>query len=233
MFALAAYAFQHTTQQRIDEYLAETAGAVAGALEFERVSGKPFDAIEDDVLEEFRLRDIAVTVLDRQTNGISMPDLAARRRSTPPRTHAAQQLPDLRTILARTKPGDGTTFATGMGDAGLVRVVAYPYRLGGREIVIGAARSLDSQEQTLREARYALGIGIPLILLVATAGGSLLARKSVEPVSAIAERPHASARHRSTNGSRSRTRGTSSGASPRSSTTCSSDSTDHSMSSVA
>jgi len=188
VFALAGYAFlQHTTQARIDEYLAETAGAVAGAMEFERVSGKPFETITDDVLEEFRLRDIAVTVLDRQTNRMSMVDLVARRRSTPPRTHAAQQLPDLRTILARTKPGDPTTFATGSGDSGPVRVVALPYRLGRRDIVIGAARSLESQETTLREARYALGLGIPLMLIVATAGGSLLARKSLEPVSAIAE----------------------------------------------
>jgi heavy metal sensor kinase len=191
LFALAGYAFlQHTTQQRIDEYLAETAGAVAGAMEFERVSGKPFDTLTTEVLEEFRLQDIAVMVLDRRTNEISMPDLGARRRSTPPRTHAAQQLPDLPTILGRTKPGDPTTFATGMGDAGPVRVVALPYRLGGRggrDIVIGAARSLQSQEKTLREARYALGLGIPLMLIVATAGGSLLARKSLEPVSAIAE----------------------------------------------
>jgi heavy metal sensor kinase len=185
--ALAGYAFlEHTTQQRIDEYLAETAGAVAGAMEFERVTGKPFDTILDDVLEEFRLRDIAVTVLDRQTNEMFQADLVARRRSTPPRTHAPQHLTDLRTILALTKPDDPTTFATGSGDGGPVRVVALPYRLGRRDIVIGAARSLESQERTLREARYALGIGIPLMLVVATAGGSLLARKSLEPVAAIA-----------------------------------------------
>jgi heavy metal sensor kinase len=188
VFALAAYTFlEHVTQQRIDEYLAETAAAVAGAMEFERVNGKPFETITDEVLEEFRLRDIAVTVLDRQTGEMSMPDLEQRRRSTPPRTHAAQQLPDLQTILAHTKPGDPTTFATGLGDGGPVRVVALPYKLGRREIVIGAARSLESQERTLREARYALVIGIPLMLLVATAGGSLLARKSLEPVAAIAE----------------------------------------------
>jgi heavy metal sensor kinase len=188
VFALAAYVFlERATQQRIDEYLAETASAVAGAMEFERVSGKPFETILNDVLEEFRLGDIAVTVLDRQSDSLWMVDLAARRRSTPPRTHAAQQLPDLRTILANTAPKDPTTFATGSGDAGPVRVVALPYRLGRKDIVIGAARSLESQERTLREARYALGIGIPLILLVATAGGSLLARKSLEPVSAIAE----------------------------------------------
>src|SRR5690349_3572080 len=110
VFALAAYAFlDRATEQRIDEYLAETAGAVAGAMEFERVSGKPFQSILDDVLEEFRLQDIAVTVLDRQTDQMWMADLIARRRSTPPRTHAAQQLPDLHTILARTKPKDPTS----------------------------------------------------------------------------------------------------------------------------
>ena len=186
--ALAGYAFlQHTTEQRIDEYLAETAGAVAGAMEFERVSGKPFETILEDVLEEFRMHDIAVIVLDRASNGMFKVDLGARRRSTPPRTHAAQQVPDLQTILASTKPTDQTIFATGSGESGRVRVGALPYRLGRRDIVIGAVRSLDSQDRTLREARYALGFGIPLLLLVATAGGSLLARKSLDPVAAIAE----------------------------------------------
>jgi two-component system OmpR family sensor kinase len=188
VFALGAYAFlKHATQQRIDEYLAETAGAVAGAMEFERVSGKPFDEIVDDVLEEFRLRDIAVIVLDRERNRMSMLDLGTRRRAMSPRTHAAQQLPDLRTILARTRPSDQTSFETGLGDAGPVRVVALPYRLGTRDLVIGAARSLESQETTLRDARYALGFGIQFMLIVATAGGSLLARKSLEPVAALAE----------------------------------------------
>jgi heavy metal sensor kinase len=188
VFALGAYAFlKRSTQQRIDEYLAETAGAVAGAMEFERVSGKPFEDIVDAVLEEFRMRDIVVLVLDRERNRLSMLDLGARRLATPPRTHAAQQLPDLRTILTSTRPTDATTFATGRGDAGTVRVVALPYRLGTRDLVIGAARPLEAQETTLREARYAIGLGIPFMLIVATAGGSLLARKSLEPVSALAE----------------------------------------------
>jgi two-component system, OmpR family, sensor kinase len=187
IFALGAYAFlEHTTQERIDEYLAETVGAVAGAMEYERVSGRPFDEIIDDVLEEFRLRDIAVIVYDRERQRMSMLDLAARR-ATSPRTHAAQQLPDLRTILSTTRAGDQTTFATASGDGETVRVVALPYRLGPHDIVIGAARSLEAQEATLREARYALGIGIPFMLVVATAGGSLLARKSLDPVSALAD----------------------------------------------
>jgi len=188
VFALAAYAFlEHTTQERIDEYLAETAGAVAGAMEYERVSGKPFDAIVSDVLDEFRLRDIAVAVLDREGNTLSMPDLEQYRRATPPRTRRAQRLPDFPAILAATRPGAGTRFETAQGEAGRVRVVALPYRLGRRDIVIGAAQSLRAQETALREARYALGIGIPFMLVVATAGGSLLARKSLAPVAAIAE----------------------------------------------
>jgi heavy metal sensor kinase len=187
-FALAAYAFlEHTTQQRIDEYLSETAGAVAGAMEFERVSGKSFDVITDDVLEEFRLHDIAVLIFDRQTSHLSMIDLEARRRSTSPRAHAAQQSPDLGAILASTQPAQATTFYTVAGETAPVRLVAIPYRLGNRDIVIGAVRSLEPQETTLRDARYALVIGIPLILLVATVGGSLLAQKSLEPVTAIAE----------------------------------------------
>jgi len=187
-FALASYAFlERATEQRIDEYLAETVGAVAGAMEYERVSGKDYDASAADVLEEFRMQDIAITIFDRSTNRMAMANLDQRRRATPPRTHAAQRLPEMRTLLSRTKPSDGTSFVTGFSDAGLVRVGVLPYRFGTRDIVIGAARSLESQETTLREARYALGIGIPLMLIVATAGGSLLARKSLAPVSALAE----------------------------------------------
>ena len=108
IFALAAYAFlEHTTQQRIDEYLAETAGAVAGAMEFERVSAASRSTRSSRMCSRNSgSSDIAVTVLDRETNGCRWSISVARRRSTPPRTHAAQQLPDLRTILARTKPGD-------------------------------------------------------------------------------------------------------------------------------
>ena len=103
----AAYVFlQHATEERTDEYLAETAGAVAGAMEFERVSGKAFDQVVDDVLEEFRFRDMAVIVLDRETHRMSMLDLGTRPRATSPRTHAAQQLPDLRTILTSTRTSD-------------------------------------------------------------------------------------------------------------------------------
>jgi cell division protein FtsI/penicillin-binding protein 2 len=102
-FALAGYVFlEHATEERIDEYLAETAGAVAGAMEYERVSGKAFDQIVDDVLEEFRFSDMAVIVLDRATSRMSMLDLGTRPRATSPRTHAAQQLPDLRTIMTST-----------------------------------------------------------------------------------------------------------------------------------
>jgi heavy metal sensor kinase len=188
VFALAAYAFlHHTTQERIDEYLAETAGAVAGAMEYERVAGKPFEQMVPEVLDEFRLRDIAVAVFDRRSATLSTPDPAEHRLATPPRTRGAQRLPDLARLLASTRPGGATRFATARGDAGLVRMAALPYRLGHRDIVIGTAQSLRAQETVLREARYALGIGIPFMLIVATAGGSLLARKSLEPVSAIAE----------------------------------------------
>lgn len=186
-FALGAYAFlQHLTQEGIDQYLAETASAVAGAMEYERVSGRPFEETVADVLKEFRLRDIAVAVLDRDRNTVSMPDLTQFRRATPPRTRGAQRLADFGSLLAATRLGGGTRFATAVGDVGRVRVVALPYRLGQRDIVIGAAQSLRTQETVLREARYALGIGIPFMLVVATAGGSLLARKTLEPVSSIA-----------------------------------------------
>jgi heavy metal sensor kinase len=156
-------------------------------MEYDRAEGSPFDAVMEEVLDEFRLRDIVVAVLDRERSTMAVASATDRPRAASPHTPPAQGIPDLRATLATTQPGTAATFSTLRSEAGRVRVAALPYRLGTHEVVIGTAQSLAAQERTLREARYALGIGIPLMLLVATAGGSLLARKTLAPVAAIAD----------------------------------------------
>jgi heavy metal sensor kinase len=66
-----------------------------------------------------------------------------------------------------------------------MRLFTVPYEFDGREMVVGAVQSLGPQRRTLGEARTALLIGAPLMLLFAAAGGYALAWKSLSPVATM------------------------------------------------
>src|SRR5215212_8036332 len=77
-FAVATYLFvAQSSAARIDEYLAETAGAVAGALEFERTERRSEAVAVADVVREFNFRDIEVAVLDRSTGALTASEILA------------------------------------------------------------------------------------------------------------------------------------------------------------
>src|SRR5215208_1523838 len=210
-FAVATYLFiAQSSAARIDEYLAETAGAVAGALEFERTEKRSEAVAVADVVQEFSFRDIEVAVLDRSTGELLASDLgppppdvpaggdadadagdstAGPQPRSPHSGRTAPDVPGLGALLARAPRGGPARFTTvDAGSVSPVRVMALPYRLGGRDVVIGTAQSLRAQTRLLREAKVALWLGVPLMLLLATAGGYGLARKSLQPVVAMSER---------------------------------------------
>ena len=54
--------------------------------------------------------------------------------------------------------------------------------------MIGAAHSLRAQRRFLHEVELALTAGVPILLLLATGGGYLLARQSLQPVAHMTER---------------------------------------------
>ena len=68
------------------------------------------------------------------------------------------------------------------------RVLATPVGAAGRALVVGVSQSLREQVAALDEARTALLFGLPLALLLATAGGYVLARHSLRPVDEMAAR---------------------------------------------
>jgi two-component system OmpR family sensor kinase len=188
-FAFGSYVYlSRTLAERTDEFLAETIGAVAGALEFERAEGKTFDELVPDVVDEFRLRDIEIAVLERDSKQISAPSYPEPRRPRARRARLGPEVSQFDSLLAATT-GTETMFRTVPDTSGdMVRLAALPYRLGARSLVIGAARSLNGTTQVLREARIGLTVGIPLMLLIATAGGNLMARQSLAPLAAMTRR---------------------------------------------
>ncbi|HEY0776790.1 MAG TPA: HAMP domain-containing sensor histidine kinase, partial [Gemmatirosa sp.] len=66
-----------------------------------------------------------------------------------------------------------------------VRVYTSTYRFAGRELTVGVSQSLAPQQRTLADARTALAVGVPLMLVAAVVGGYALARRSLQPVATM------------------------------------------------
>jgi two-component system, OmpR family, sensor kinase len=80
---------------------------------------------------------------------------------------------------------DGFATSEGGSEGDGIRLFAFPVRVGGRPHVVVVAQDLDPQADRLEAALRAIGLGVPLALLIAAGGGYLLARKSLAPVTAM------------------------------------------------
>jgi two-component system, OmpR family, sensor kinase len=188
-FAVAAYAFlAHTSLARVDEYLLETAQTVADAVAFAGAARVPSPTVAG-VLAEFRPREVTIVALDAGPGGGAGDGrMVFASRAPGPRRAPALLPADTLAALLRRAPRDAEDFTTVPTAAGPVRVATLPTGVGGRRVVFGAAQSLAARERQLNEAEAALALWLPVMLLVATAGGYWLARESLRPVSSMAER---------------------------------------------
>jgi two-component system OmpR family sensor kinase len=88
------------------------------------------------------------------------------------------------TALVRARVNGLRTIAGGPEGDG-VRVAVVPLTAAGREYTVAVAHDLDEQADRLEAAARAVFFGIPAALVIAAAGGYLLARKSLAPVIAM------------------------------------------------
>jgi two-component system OmpR family sensor kinase len=198
--ALAGYAFvARESMAGVDQSLVEAATAAATALDLDvREYRRPRD-VAPRVAREFRFRDLTLVILDRSSGRIfsgALPAIVDSARvgdsTAPPRRRATRVPPlatdsELRPILAAGR-GGAARFATIERLQGDVRVIALPHLVARHALVVGAVHPLAERDRLLRRVRLALLAGLPLVLLVATGGGYLLARKSLRPVALMTER---------------------------------------------
>lgn len=181
LLALAAYSFlAYTSQERVDEFLAESAATVAAAIEFERREGAADSVATERVVGALRLPDIAVAVIDASTGRA----LSSYEGSRIGRT-GARPLERLLAATVDSSAGDAPrdpALATLRGVGDEVRVLTLPYTIAGRPLMIGVAQLMTARTLMLRDARLAIGVGLPLVLVVASIGGWWLAGKSLSPV---------------------------------------------------
>jgi two-component system OmpR family sensor kinase len=187
LFAIGAYVFLRTSGlARIDEFLQETADAVARAIDFERSAGRGDSAAVATVVEAFRMRDIDVLVLDLLSGSTLRASQAQNGGAVSGRVSLVPAIPDVGTLLAEAPAA--ATFRTVRSGNDELRVFIEPHRVGRRALRIATVRSLQSYHKSLRQAELALALGIPLLVTLATGGGYVLARASLRPVAQMTER---------------------------------------------
>ncbi|HVP47932.1 MAG TPA: histidine kinase dimerization/phospho-acceptor domain-containing protein, partial [Bryobacteraceae bacterium] len=161
--------------KRLDEILSSEATTAAGLFRGEMAEFKG-DAVAAarDAMSEMGMRDVLVAVFEGDkllaSNAPSVdPELIAVAADA-----GAGAKPEVRTTLPR------------YGKQG-TRAVADRFVLDGRQYVVLAAESLHSIKEELGVVRRVLYLGLPLVLLIAGAGGFLLASKNLAPVRWMAE----------------------------------------------
>jgi hypothetical protein len=147
-----------------DASLANTAHEFAAAFDpADRSRGR-------DVLLDFRYSDREILVLSpaAEVVVVSKSKIAAAER---------------RRIEAFVRAGGTGLHTIPGGEEGHgVRIIATPISVVGTHYTVVVARDLGQQSDRLENAARAVFFGIPVGLLVAAAGGYLLARKSFAPV---------------------------------------------------
>jgi signal transduction histidine kinase len=188
VFATAGYIFiRKSSLARIDEFLEETASAVSGAMEFERNAGETDSAAVAHALREFRLRETDVVVFDRATNVVSQARADVDPKSTSALVTTVPVITGIEALM-RNSPKQASTLRTvHEGDEDL-RLYTMPYTLGDYRLVIATVQRLRGHEKLLRETELILWFVLPLLVVLAAAGGYLLARKSLRPVANMTER---------------------------------------------
>ncbi|HEV7485044.1 MAG TPA: ATP-binding protein [Thermoanaerobaculia bacterium] len=157
-----------TSAHQLASALAEEAAENHGALQLSSAS---------EVLANFRDNDRPMIIL-----GANGSDFAA---SVTPITAAVDRAA-LRQRVARHSFG-----LSSLHGPHELRLILSPLRLGGSEYFLAIAQSLDEQKELLADLRHAMVVTIPLALLIAAAGGYLLARKSLAPVAAMSAKARA------------------------------------------
>jgi two-component system OmpR family sensor kinase len=157
-----------TVRAETDASLSETAREFVAA--FPEDESAEADSSARDVALDFRLSDRSLMIL-RPDGSV----VATSRSREIDRTALAE-------IERRIERGTRGLFTIERGDLSPVRVLASQLSVVSRPFVVVVARSLRDQRSRLEAIATILLLGIPMSLMIAGAGGYLLARYSLAPV---------------------------------------------------
>lgn len=154
---------------RVDAELADVNGTVVRIISNELQEGEPVRAAATEASETVADRNLAVAIFDpsgallaARSTGIDLVDLGSDH------------------------PLSGVS--TKMTSSGRWRIRSHTERIGTTSVLVMLARGLSDLDRQNRELLKAMAVGIPLVLLLAAAGGWWLASIGLAPITAMARR---------------------------------------------
>jgi heavy metal sensor kinase len=183
---------RRVTLTAVDDALTQVVTSVGDALELESHEHPLNGGSIPLVLREFRFPDMTVTVLDPRGDTLyTSTDVI----------EGEEQAADTVRVLAQRANPNGDALEDWLTDSTTKRIrhgtIVRPASLrlatiervvGKRPIRIGALRALTTRERVLSRLRIALLAATPLLIVLATFGGNLLARAGLHPITVMSER---------------------------------------------
>jgi len=188
------YLVARTTDRRTFISLAEISQGFLTTLQSEykdqlnEKAPDPLRAAAEESVQEFRLRDHRFAVLDSAGNVLAENQALPAPRE-PVRKAAQREIPSevLRNLVAGTAGAPRQLQDLTLGREHF-RARVLQAQVGGSRISIVTLQSVESERELLEDIRTALLWVIPVTLVIASAGGYFLARKSLAPVVAMSEK---------------------------------------------
>lgn len=183
-FAVICYiVFAQTLQNRTDRFIGDALGAFSREVVAERrLTSSPLHAMRTTV-DEVHFRDLQIIILD--TSGTMV-----AASSAPTEANRIHAFPDSAVLLRAIRGvGAGVTAATTLsGDRVAYRIVVRPLQVERDRFRLSGVYPLDDVEAVLERIRRMFLLVIPLFIVLAAAGGWVLAQRSFAPVSDMASR---------------------------------------------
>ena len=184
-FAVASYVVVgRALQNRTDRFLGDALTTFSRELLAERRSAETVTVAVRKTLDEVHFRDLHIAILD---SGVVLASTGFPEEAPffPGREGIAVRA-RLDSLLAPQAHIPGVFHTIRAGAA--FRILAVPLALDNRPLLIVGAYSLGDLEGVLRGLQRLFAGAIPLLIGAAAAGGFALARRSLAPVAAMADR---------------------------------------------
>jgi heavy metal sensor kinase len=187
VLAVACYVvFERALHARTDRFIGDALTAVSRELVAERRATESADQAVRTTVDEMHFRDLHIVITDSSARIVAATPVPHDATLEDPQPSLAVGDRIVEAIhengvakpLAATITSDGLTY----------RVIARPLTFDGRPFALAGAYSMRDMESVLERIRRMFAIAIPLLILCAAAGGYVLSKRSLAPVSSMTVR---------------------------------------------
>jgi heavy metal sensor kinase len=185
-FAVVSYAaFAQALTVGTDRFISDALTALSREVIGERrVASDPADALRRTI-SEVRFRDLQVAAMDSSQRVVATTALAEHDETRRPPADLDVQIVR---ALAVQPAGDTIALTLPQPGAAGMRIMARRLTIEGQRFTLAGAYPLTDNDAVLTRIRRLFLFVIPLLVAAAATGGSFIAKRSLSPVAAMADR---------------------------------------------